>query len=93
MQYQTNEGWLYIAAVIDVFSSGCHWAMGEQATGELVTKALVMAADNCKLEPDAIHHSDHGSQYTLVVIRKLVSDVKPLPRCRWIFSHLSRFSS
>ncbi|MGI6543274.1 MAG: IS3 family transposase [Limnochordia bacterium] len=79
-QHQTDEGWLYIAAVIDVFSRRvAGWAMGEQATAELVTKALVMAADNCKLEPDAIHHSDHGSQYTSYMFGRALREAGILP--------------
>jgi transposase InsO family protein len=79
-QNQTDEGWLYIAAVIDVFSRRVAGrAMGEQATAELVTKALGMAADNCKLEPDAIHHSDHGSQYTSYMFGRALREAGILP--------------
>ena len=40
----TSEGWLYVAAVLDLFSLRVvGWSMGAAMTAELVTDALVMA--------------------------------------------------
>jgi putative transposase len=61
----TAEGWLYVAAVIDLFSRRVvGWSMSAGMTAQLVTDALVMAIWR-RGKPDALlHHSDQGSQYT-----------------------------
>lgn len=56
------EGWLYVAAVIDLFSPRVvGWSLRAVMTAQLVTDALLMAVwRRCK--PDALlHHSDQGS--------------------------------
>jgi len=59
----TAEGWLYVAAVIDLFSRRVvGWSMSAVMTAQLVTDALVMALWR-RGTPDALlHHSDQGSQ-------------------------------
>jgi putative transposase len=59
----TAEGWLYAAAVIDLFSRRVvGWSMGATMTAQLVTDALMMAIWR-RGKPDALlHHSDQGSQ-------------------------------
>jgi putative transposase len=59
----TAEGWLYVAAVIDLFSRRVvGWSMSAAMTAQLVTDALVMAIWR-RGRPDALlHHSDRGSQ-------------------------------
>jgi len=61
----TVEGWLYVAAVVDLFSRRVvGWSMNAAMTAQLVTDALVMAIWR-RGKPDALlHHSDRGSQYT-----------------------------
>ena len=61
----TAEGWLYVAAVIDLFSRRVvGWSMSATMTAQLVTDALMMAIWR-RGKPDALlHHSDRGSQYT-----------------------------
>jgi transposase InsO family protein len=58
----TAEGWLYVAAVIDLFSRRVvGWSMKAEMTAGLVTDALVMAIWR-RGKPDALlHHSDQGS--------------------------------
>ena len=58
----TAEGWLYVAAVIDLFSRRVvGWSMSDSMTAQLVTDALVMAIWR-RGTPDALlHHSDQGS--------------------------------
>jgi len=58
----TAEGWLYFAAVIDLFSRRViDWSMSTNMTAQLVTDALVMAIRR-RGKPDALlHHSDQGS--------------------------------
>ena len=71
----TAEGWLYVAAVIDLFSRRVvGWSMNAAMTAQLVTDALVMAIWR-RGKPDALlHHSDRGSQYTSEQFQKLMSD-------------------
>jgi hypothetical protein len=59
----TAEGWLYVAAVIDLFSRRVvGWSMSAGMTPQLVTDALVMAIWR-RGKPNALlHHSDRGSQ-------------------------------
>ncbi|HJY90177.1 MAG TPA: IS3 family transposase [Candidatus Acidoferrum sp.] len=71
----TAEGWLYVAAVIDLFSRRVvGWSMRAAMTAQLVTDALVMAIWR-RGKPDALlHHSDRGSQYTSEQFQKLMAD-------------------
>ncbi len=71
----TAEGWLYVAAVIDLFSRRVvGWSMRAAMTAQLVTDALVMAIWR-RGKPDALlHHSDRGSQYTSDQFQKLMAD-------------------
>ena len=71
----TDEGWLYVAAVIDLFSRRVvGWSMSATMTAQLVTDALLMAIWR-RGKPDALlHHSDQGSQYTSEQFRQLMAD-------------------
>lgn len=71
----TAEGWLYVAAVIDLFSRRVvGWSMSTSMTAQLVTDALLMAIWR-RGKPDALlHHSDQGSQYTSEQFRLLLDD-------------------
>jgi putative transposase len=71
----TGEGWLYVAAVIDLFSRRVvGWSMSASMTAQLVTDALLMAIWR-RGKPDALlHHSDQGSQYTSEQFRLLLQD-------------------
>jgi putative transposase len=61
----TQEGWLYLAAVMDLYSRRIvGWAMSKRMTSDLTLAALAMAIRRCRPEPGLIHHSDQGSQYT-----------------------------
>ncbi len=60
----TQEGWLYLAGIKDVYT--CEivgYAMGERMTKELTGKALFMALRSQRPPAGLIHHSDRGSQY------------------------------
>ena len=60
----TREGWLYLAAIMDLFSRPIvGWSMSRRMTKELVLKALAMAVEHRRPGPGLIHHSDRGSQY------------------------------
>src|SRR3954451_24320871 len=71
----TAEGWLYVAAVIDLFSRRVvGWSMSAGMTAQLVTDALVMAIWR-RGKPDALlHHSDRGSQYSSEQFQRLMMD-------------------
>ena len=71
----TAEGWLYVAAVIDLFSRRVvGWSMSAEMTAQLVTDALLMAIWR-RGKPDALlHHSDRGSQYTSEQFQRLMAD-------------------
>lgn len=55
----TAEGWLYVAAVVDLYSRRVvGWSMSATMTAQLVTDALIMAIWR-RGKPDALlHHSD-----------------------------------
>jgi len=60
----TQEGWLYLAAVIDLHSRMVvGWSMSERIDRSLVLDALSMAVGRRKPGPGLIHHSDRGIQY------------------------------
>jgi putative transposase len=62
-----QEGFLYLAVILDVFSRRVvGWSMQDQLRTELVLAALEMAVSKRRPEAGLIHHSDHGSQYTSV---------------------------
>ena len=60
----TREGWLYLAAIVDIYSRKVvGWAMDERMTSDLVIKALNMAIYQRRPGKGLIHHSDRGCQY------------------------------
>ncbi|MEO6022929.1 MAG: IS3 family transposase [Burkholderiales bacterium] len=60
----TQEGWLYLAAVMDLYTRAIvGWALKPRMTVDLVLDALTMAWFRKHPEPGAIFHSDRGSQY------------------------------
>ena len=60
----TDEGWLYLTAVIDLFSRQVvGWSMRDHMQTSVVTDALRMAWFRRRPAPGLIFHSDRGSQY------------------------------
>jgi putative transposase len=71
----TAEGWLYVAAVLDLFSRRVvGWSMNHTMTTQLVTDALMMAIWRRGKPHALLHHSDQGSQYTSVEFQRLLTD-------------------
>jgi len=69
----TDEGWLYLAVVIDVYSRRViGWAMEERMPVDLPLAALRMAL---RRRPAAgtIHHTDRGSQYSAAAYRAVLT--------------------
>lgn len=69
----TDEGWLYLAVVLDLFSRAVvGWAMNERMTARLVCDALEMALLRRGKPKGVIVHSDRGSQYCSADYQKLL---------------------
>ena len=66
----TDEGFLYVAAVLDVFSRlAVGWSMDERLGSQLVLSALRMAYAQ-RYPRGVTHHSDHGTEYTAIAFCK-----------------------
>jgi transposase InsO family protein len=71
----TQEGWLYLAVILDLYNRGIvGWAMSERMTSDLTTSALKMAIRERRPGGGLIHHSDQGSQYTDGAYQALLRD-------------------
>lgn len=61
---ETGEGWLYLAAVLDLYSRKVvGWSMAEHLRADLVEDALSMALRRRRPGKGLLHHSDRGVQY------------------------------
>jgi putative transposase len=71
----TGEGWLYLAAVLDLYSRRIvGWAMAPQMSDALSHQALQKALHQRKPPPhQLLHHSDRGSQYTSSAYQHLLA--------------------
>jgi putative transposase len=70
----TEEGWLYLAAVMDLFSRKIvGWAMRDHMQVELASSALTMAIRQRRPSAGLIHHSDRGVQYAAHDYRAILS--------------------
>ena len=70
----TQQGWLYLAVVIDLFSRRViGWSMAEHLRTELVLRALSMALGQRAPGPDLTHHSDRGCQYASQAYREVLT--------------------
>jgi putative transposase len=73
---ETDQGWLYLAAVMDLYSRRIvGWAMGDHLRAELPLTALTMAISAQRPGADLIHHSDRGVQYASAEYRKAMQSV------------------
>jgi transposase InsO family protein len=70
----TREGWLYLAAVVDIYSRRVvGWAMDKHMETSLVESALSMAAARRRPCSGILHHTDRGSQYASHDYQQLLS--------------------
>jgi transposase InsO family protein len=70
---RTQEGWLYLAPVMDLHSRRIvGWSMGSELDHSLATKALQMAIANRRPQRGLIHHSDRGVQYACGEYQRLL---------------------
>lgn len=71
---QTQEGWLYLAAILDLYSRRVvGWAMSPRIDTDLVLKALAMALLHRNPPVDLLFHSDRGVQYASADFRRALS--------------------
>jgi putative transposase len=71
----TDEGWLFLAVVIDLFSRQVvGWSMDKRMPAELVNHALLMAIWSRKPERGLIWHTDRGSQYASDSHREILQE-------------------
>ena len=67
----TDEGWLYLAVVIDLYSRlVVGWAMADRMTADLACDALTMALWRRRKPRNVIMHTDRGAQYCSAAHRK-----------------------
>lgn len=72
----TDEGWCYLAAILDLFSrSVVGWALDTTLSTSLPLRALDMAIRNRRPAPGLMHHSDRGCQYTSADYRNALKDL------------------
>lgn len=76
----TDEGWLYLAGVKDLFNGELvGHAMSERMSLPLVMQALFRAASSKRPSPGLILHSDRGSQYCARDYQRLLSQLGMVP--------------
>ena len=80
----TDEGWLYVALVLDLFARKIvGWSMSETMPQELTLAALRVALGWREPDPGLVHHSDRGSQYA-------ANDYRAVLKARGITVSMSR---
>ncbi len=71
----TREGWLYLAAILDLFSRRVvGWSLDSHIDRSLALDALAMALKTRHPEPGLLHHSDRGVQYASVEYQSQLRD-------------------
>jgi transposase InsO family protein len=72
----TRRGWLYVAAIVDLFARRIvGWAMSQRIDQQLVLDALHMAVKRRRPSPGLIIHSDQGQQYAASTYRTLLKEL------------------
>jgi putative transposase len=73
----TEQGWLYLAVVIDLFSRCIvGWSLADHMRSQLVEDALKQALGSRRIEPGAVFHSDRGSQYGSKAFRSILAQAQ-----------------
>lgn len=71
---RTNEGWLYLVVVLDLFSRAVlGWDLSDSLDSGGVASALRRALKSNLIPPEAIFHSDRGCQYSAREVRALLA--------------------
>lgn len=72
----TEEGWLYLAVVLDVFSRKIvGWSILEKMDKEIVLKAIDAASFNRRIIGQVIFHSDQGGQFACLAVREFLRNL------------------
>ena len=72
---RTQEGWLYLAAVIDIYSRKViGWQLDKNLNSDLVERALKNALMDREVDKGIIFHSDQGIQYASESFRKMLKE-------------------
>ncbi len=70
----TDEGWLYLAVVLDLFNREIvGWSIKPRMTADIVIDALTMARFRRKPAPGLIHHSDRGNRQSHLIQHRCYS--------------------
>ena len=70
----TGEGWLYLAAILDMHTRKIvGWCMRQTLHAEIAIDALNMAIERQRPPPGLIHHSDRGIQYAAEAYRQVLA--------------------
>jgi putative transposase len=76
----TDEGFLYLAGVLDRCSRRCvGWAMGDSLHATLPLAALDMALRQRRPPTGLVHHSDRGVQYASAAYRQRLAQAGVVP--------------
>jgi len=76
----TDEGWLYVAGVLDRCTRRCvGWAMGDTLATTLPLAALEMALQHRRPPTGLVHHSDQGVQYASQNYRQRLARAGVIP--------------
>ncbi len=71
----TQQGWLYLAVVIDLFSRRVvGWAFSASADTRLASRALRLALESRRPDKGLMFHSDQGSQYSSLAFQAMLRD-------------------
>lgn len=71
----TAEGWVYLAAIVDLFSRAVvGWALEDDLSTALPLRALQNAVTRRQPQPGLLHHSDRGCQYTSSQYREALAE-------------------
>ena len=72
---RTDEGWTYLAVVLDLFTRKVvGWSVDQSMTSQLVVDAMQQAIDRERPEGSVLCHSDRGSQYASNQYQTLLKD-------------------
>lgn len=75
-QFRTAEGWLHLAAVVDLWSRRVvGWAMAPAVNADLVSDALLMAFHRRRPDRRVVHHSDRGAPYTALAFSQRLGEL------------------
>jgi len=76
----TDEGWLYLAGVEDLFQRKIvGWAMDSTMTRQLTLDAIRQAVWRYRSPAGLIHHSDRGTQYASNEYQRALKDYEMIP--------------